>query len=138
MRRRVAASVQTMLAICSPAVLNDFDGEFSTTAVSSTQPMGQKVWPGITSSQWISSLTMRTAWRRQMSLMRCSSSRLHTRPVGLWGLHSRKTVAFSSAQRASKSAQSTSKRYCPPCWLRTRVDSDTSQPLLRMLEKKQL
>ena len=68
-------------------MLNDFDGEFSVTQfwrhASLTAAKGWNVWPGITSSQWISSETTLTPCFRQMSFIRANSSFVHTRPVGL-------------------------------------------------------
>ena len=68
-------------------MLNDFDGEFSTTLfmrhASLTAAKGWNVWPGIISSQWISSLTTFTPYFMQISFMRSSSSFVQTRPVGL-------------------------------------------------------
>ena len=111
MRRLTASSLQMMLAICSPAVLKLFDGELSVAQwlrlVSLTAAKGVNVWPGITSSQWISSLMTNTPFSAHILPISASSSGVHTLPAGLWGLQSRNTVVFSSAHFALKSSQST-------------------------------
>ena len=127
-----------ILAICSPAMLNDFVGELVVIQLSwqafDTAANGVNLYPGITSSQWISSAITLTPCFRQISFMRLSSSGVHTRPAGLWGLQSKNTFVFSSAASLSKSSKSIS--YELP--LRTSAFSAVVQPLLRMEEKKQL
>ena len=87
MRRLTASSSQMMLAICSPAVLKLFDGEFSVTLLrrlfAFTAAKGVNTWPGITSSQCISSLMTNTPFSAHILPIFSSSSRVHTLPVGL-------------------------------------------------------
>ena len=76
-----------MLAICRPAMLNDFDGELRVTLLSRhsslTLANGVNVYPGMISSQCISSEIIFTPFLVQMSFMRSNSSLVHTRPEGL-------------------------------------------------------
>ncbi len=65
------------------------------------------VWPGKMRSWWISSAITRTRCRRQQSSMAASSSRVQTRPTGLWGLQRRKKSGFSFRMVSSKAAMST-------------------------------
>ena len=136
--RRHSGFLQIILAICKPAILNDFDGELSVTELarhaSFTLAKGVNVWLGITSSQCISSLITFTPCLMQMSFMRSNSSFVHTLPAGLWGLQSKNTVTFSSAHLRSKSSKSI--LYVSAS--RTSSVSSTTQPWFLMLEKKQL
>jgi len=56
----------------------------------------------------LSSATTSTRCFRQISPTRVSSSRVHTRPTGLWGLHRMKSVVAGSAAFFSKSSKSIS------------------------------
>ena len=56
-------------------------------------------------SEWISSETTGTWYFRHSSIIRRSSSSVHTMPTGLWGEHRRKRSEIFSF--SSKSAQST-------------------------------
>ena len=70
-----------------------------------TEAMQVCLWPSSIRSEWISSEMISTPWRRQISPIVRSSSGVHTRPTGLWGLQRMKNLqplAFSS-----KSAKST-------------------------------
>ena len=55
------------------------------------------LWPGITRSKWISSLMTFTPCFWQISATRFSSSGVHTRPTGLWGLQKIISLLSSSA-----------------------------------------
>ena len=70
---------------------------------------GVYFWPLVTQSQWISSASTMTRWRRQISPMRVSSSGVQQLPVGFCGLQ-RMKVLVSRLMRRSKSSKSNVKR----------------------------
>ena len=100
----------TIKAACSPAMLNDLVGEFRMTLfflqASLMEANGVNVYPGMTSSQWISSEMTFTPFLMQILFIRSSSSFFHTLPDGLWGLQSKNTIVFSSSHFLSKSSKS--------------------------------
>ena len=96
-----------MLDIPRPAMLKDLLGEFMVIVLSwSIVAIGVKWYPGISSSQWISSLTTMTPLRRQISATFWRSSLGQTLPQGLWGLQNRRTLAIGSAALLSRSSKS--------------------------------
>ena len=101
-----------MFEICRPARLKVFDGEVQVmvcAAISGEREASGVCWkPGRTNSSWISSETISTLCLRQIEAMRSSSSRVQTRPAGLCGLQSRKSLTLFLMIFSSKSAKSIS------------------------------
>ena len=99
-----------MLEVFIPARLKVLLGAVQTTIRSAysgaTFMIGMNVTPRRIRSQWISSQMIHLSYFLQISTVFLSSSSVQTRPVGLCGLHTTRTLFAGSAIFLSRSSKS--------------------------------